>query len=42
MLQYKDTIMAYKCLKGLAPPYLARRFTYRSETHDRATRQWMN
>ena len=39
MLQYKDTIMAYKCLKGLAPPYLARRFTSRSETHDRATRQ---
>jgi hypothetical protein len=27
MLQYKDTVMAYKCLKGLAPPYLARRFT---------------
>jgi hypothetical protein len=39
MLQYKDTVMAYKCLKGLAPPYLARRFTSRSQTHGRATRQ---
>ena len=31
--------MAFKCLKGLAPPYLARRFTSRSQTHDRVTRQ---
>ena len=33
------SVMAYKCLKGLAPPYLARRFTSRSQTHGRATRQ---
>ncbi len=32
--------MAFKCLiKGLAPPYLARRYTSRSQTHDRVTRQ---
>jgi hypothetical protein len=39
MLQYKDTVMVYKCLKGLAPPYLARRFTSRSQKHSRVTRQ---
>jgi hypothetical protein len=39
VLQYKDTGMAYKCLRGLAPPYLARRFTSRSQTHGRVTRQ---
>ena len=38
-LRYKDVVMAFKCLKGLAPPYLARRFTSRSQTHDRVTRQ---
>ena len=31
--------MALKCLKGLAPPYLERRFTSRSQTRDRVTRQ---
>ena len=38
-LRYKDAVMAFKCLKGLAPPYLARRFTSRTQTHDRVTRQ---
>ena len=38
-LRYKDAVMAFKSLKGLAPPYLARRFTSRSQTHDRVTRQ---
>ena len=38
-LRYKDAVMEFKCLKGLAPPYLARRFTSRSQTHDRVTRQ---
>ena len=41
-LRYKDAVMAFKCLKGLAPPYLARRFTSRSQTHDRAPDKWMN
>jgi hypothetical protein len=31
--------MTFKCLKGLAPPYLSRRFSVRSETHDRDTRR---
>ena len=31
-LRYKDAVM-------LAPPYLTRRFTSRSQTHDRVTRQ---
>ena len=33
--------MTFKCLKGLAPPYLLRRFSFRSETlsHDRDTRR---
>ena len=41
-LRYKDAVMAFKFLKGLAPPYLARRFTARAQTgqtHDRVTRQ---
>ena len=44
-LRYKDAVIAFKCLKGLAPPfkglapYLARKFTSRSQTHDRVTRQ---
>ena len=38
-LRYKDAVMAFKCLKGLAPPYVTRRFTSRSQTHDRVTRQ---
>ena len=38
-LRYKDAVMAFKCLKGLAPPYLTRRFTSRPQTHDRVTRQ---
>ena len=41
-LRYKDTVMAFKCLKGLAPPYLARRFTSRSQTHDGSPDKWMS
>ena len=37
MLRYNNAVMTFKCLKGLAPPYLLRRFSFRSETlsHDR-------
>ena len=31
--------MVFKCLKGLAAPFLARRFTPRSQTHYTVTRQ---
>ncbi len=38
-VSHMDAVVAFKCLKWLAPPYLARRFTSRSQTHDRVTRQ---
>ena len=37
-LVYKDTVMAYKCLNKLAPPYLCDKFVKRSELHSRQTR----
>ena len=30
--------MAFKCMKGLAPPYLCEKFRKRSEVHSLATR----
>ena len=37
-LRYRDTVLAFKCLKGCAPQCLSGRFTQRSEIHNRATR----
>lgn len=37
-VQYRDTVMAFKCIKGLAPPYLCNKFRKRSEVHSLATR----
>jgi hypothetical protein len=37
-LEYKDTVMAHKCLNKLAPPYLCDKFVKRSELHSRQTR----
>ena len=37
-VQYRDTVMAFKCMKGLAPSYLCEKFRKRSEVHSRATR----
>ena len=37
-LVYKDTVMAYKCLNKLAPPYLCDKFVKRSELYSRQTR----
>ena len=38
MLPYKDGVLAFKCVKGLAPSYLSDRFITRSEVHSRNTR----
>ena len=37
-VQYRDTVMAFKCMKSLAPPYLCEKFRKRSEVHSLATR----
>ena len=37
-VQYRDTVMAFKCMKGLAPSYLCEKFRKRSEVRSRATR----
>ena len=38
MLKLRDAVMTFKCLKGLAPPYLCDRFTMRSQVHNCNTR----
>ena len=37
-LEVRDTLMAFKCIKGLAPPSLCNKFTTRSQVHTRNTR----
>ncbi len=37
-LLYRDTILTFKCINGLAPSYLCDRFEKRNEIHDRDTR----
>ena len=37
-LEVRDTLMAFKCIKGLAPPPLCNKFTTRSQVHTRNTR----
>ena len=37
-LEVRDTLMAFKCIKGLAPPSLCNKFTARSQVHTRNTR----
>ena len=37
-VQYADTVMAFKCVKSLAPPYLCNKFKKRSDVHSLATR----
>ena len=38
MLRYRDGVMTFKCLNGLAPSYLSNKFNTRSEIHDCNTR----
>ena len=38
LLLERETVMAYKCLNGLAPDYLVDKFIKRSDIHDRSTR----
>ena len=37
-LEVRDAIMVFKCLNGLAPPYLCQKFKTRSEVHNCNTR----
>ena len=37
MLQFRDSVMAYKCANNLAPDYLWIKFKKRSAVHDRTT-----
>ena len=37
-LEVRDTLMAFKCVKGLAPLSLRNKFTIRSQVHTRNTR----
>jgi hypothetical protein len=37
-LKYRETLITYKCMKGLAPPYLSKLFITRNEIHDLNTR----
>jgi hypothetical protein len=37
-LLYRDTIMTYKCLNEMAPPYLCSKFRNRASIHGRLTR----
>jgi hypothetical protein len=37
-LKYRETLMTYKCINGLAPPYLSKLFIKRNEIHDLNTR----
>ena len=38
MLVYRDGILAFKCLRGWAPDYLAKKCKTRSEIHNRDMR----
>jgi len=38
-LEVRDILMAFKCIKGLAPPSLCNKFTTRSQVHSRNTRK---
>ena len=38
MLQLRDAVMTFKCLKGLAPPHLCDRFIMRSQVDNCNTR----
>ena len=38
LLLERETVMAYKCLNGLAPDYLVDKFIKRSDIHDGSTR----
>ena len=33
-LKYREALITYKCMNGLAPPYLSKLFTKRNEIHD--------
>ena len=37
-LEVRDNLMAFKCIKGLAPPSLCNKFTTRSQVHTRNMR----
>ena len=37
-LEDRDILMAFKCIKGLAPPSLCNKFSTRSQVHTRNTR----
>ena len=37
-LQYRDSILAFKCINGIAPQYLTSKFKKRSKIHTRNTR----
>ena len=37
-LQYKDTVLIYKCMNDLVLSYLCNKFTKRSQIHDHITR----
>ena len=39
MLICRDCILVFKCLRGLAPNYLAKKFKKRSEIHNKDTEQ---
>ena len=38
-LKYRETLITYKCMNGLAPPYLSKLFIKRNEIHDLNTRK---
>ena len=37
-LHFRNTVMMYKCVHDLAPPYLCNKFSKRSDLHERHTR----
>jgi hypothetical protein len=37
-LKCRETLITYKCMNGLAPPYLSKLFIKRNEIHDLNTR----
>ena len=39
MLKFRDVVMAFKCMSGLAPSYLCDKFITRSKIHNANTRQ---
>ena len=41
-LQYRDSILAFKCINGIAPQYLTSKFKKRSKIHTRNTRNARN